>query len=109
MKSTKKSKRKIPNLNISVNGAYQLDCLLDHPDFNRVIFNEIVTAVKEGIENKKSTVTLFEINESGFVVDLDKENWNSSLDSAISFFEKQENYEKCHECSNLKNQINGVI
>lgn len=105
MKS-KNPKRKVPILSITSNGSYDKEHLVSHKDFNRALFTEVVDAIKEGISNKKTTVTLFELDASGYIIDLEKENWVKSLESAVEYYQKLENYEMCALCMKLIKKLN---
>lgn len=97
----KSQKRKIPILSITSNGSYDQEHLLTHKEFNKALFTEVVSAIKEGIEKKKTLVTLFELHTTGYVIDLEKENWKASLESAVEYYQKLEDYETCALCMNL--------
>lgn len=97
----KTPKRKVPILSITSNAPYDKDHLINHKEFNKALFTEVVYAIKEGIEKKKTLVTLFELHTTGYVIDLEKESWKVSLESAINYYQKLEDYETCAKCMNL--------
>lgn len=101
----KNKKRKIPFLKITSNKHYDVNTLINYHDFNKALFKETIVAVKDGLIKNRNKVTLFDLHESGYQIDLMKENWKPSLKSALEFFEKIEEFEKCAECVNLIKQI----
>lgn len=97
----KQKKRKIPYLKITSNSPYDISVLLNYYEFNNALFKETINAVRDGIIKKRKQVTLFDLQGSGYQIDLKKENWKPSLQSALKFFETKEEFEKCAECINL--------
>ena len=93
--------RKIPSLNIMVNGNIDIDTLSRIPEFMKTIQNETLYAIQEGLNKNKQSVSLFEINHSGYYIDLERENWKSSLEHILNHFEKDEDYNKCIQCRDL--------
>lgn len=72
------------------------------PNFKDLVYGELYEAIKNA---KEDTVPLFEINNSGNIIELNRENWTSALEAAICYFETKEEYEKCANYKNLVNQI----
>lgn len=66
-----------------------------------LVYNRILTAVKEGIRADIDTIKLFELAGTGVYVTSSREDWKSGLKGAIQFFEEVEEYEKCALCRDL--------
>jgi hypothetical protein len=62
---------------------------------------ELVDAVKDGIKRRRRNISLFVINDSNYIVGLDKKEWKPSLQSALKYYEIKEEYNKCSEIVNL--------
>jgi len=71
-----------------------------------VVIEEIVYAIKDAIKRKKSKIELFEVANSEYYIELKKEQFKLSLQSAINYFLEKEEYDRCIECRDLMNSIN---
>jgi hypothetical protein len=72
-----------------------------NPYVRDVVMNELVDAVKDGIKRRRRNISLFVINDSNYIVGLDKKEWKPSLQSALKYYEIKEEYNKCSEIVNL--------
>jgi hypothetical protein len=76
------------------------------PEVKEVVIEEIVYAIKDAIKRKKSKIELFEVANSEYYIELKKEQFKLSLQSAINYFLEKEEYDRCIECRDLMNSIN---
>lgn len=76
------------------------------PDFKSIVYSETVNSINDANKNNKKIATLFDINNSGNIHEIEKSNWIPALEKTITYFEKLEKYEKCVEISNLIKEIN---
>ena len=102
----KNMKRKIPVFTLNVQPGASYDQLHEIPEIKEVVIEEIVYAIKDAIKRKKSKIELFEVANSNFYIELKKEQFKSSLQSAIDYFLEKEEYDRCAECRDLINTIN---
>lgn len=65
------------------------------PQMRQIIFDELIPSVKEAIERNQDHSALFEINNSGFAIEIMREDWIASLKEAIIHFENKQEFEKC--------------
>jgi len=65
------------------------------PIVKQIIYDEAVASITEAIDKNQDHSSLFEINNSGFILELRREDWIRSLTKAKSYYEEDENYEKC--------------
>lgn len=72
-----------------------------NPYVRDVVMSELIDAVKDGIKRRRRNISLFVINDSNYIVGLDKKEWKSSLQSALKYYEIKEEYNKCSEIVNL--------
>ncbi len=56
------------------------------------------------VKNKKS-ISLFEVANSEYYIELEKDKWKSSLENALEYYLEREEYNKCAECRDLINQL----
>jgi hypothetical protein len=99
-------KRKIPVFTLNVQPGASYDQLHEIPEVKEVVIEEIVYAIKDAIKRKKSKIELFEIANSEYYVELKKEQFKSSLQSAMNYFLEKEEYDRCIECRDLMNSLN---
>lgn len=76
-----------------------------NPQVREVVMNELVDAVKDGIKRRRANISLFVINDSNYIVSLDKKQWKPSLQSALQHYEEKEEYNKCSEIVKLINSL----
>ena len=99
-------KRKIPVFRVSVQSGADYSQLEEHPGVKEVVIEEVIVAIKEAIKTKKTSISLFEVANSGYYIELKKEQFKSSLESALEYFLEKEEYNRCAECRDLINKIN---
>lgn len=76
-----------------------------NPYVRDVVMSELVDAVKDGIKRRRANISLFVINDSNYIVSLDKKQWKPSLQSALQHYEKKEEYTMCSEIVKLINSL----
>jgi len=96
-----KMKRKVPLIKVNI----PYDEFIAIPEVREVIIGEVFIAIKEGIKGKKKSISLFEVANSNYYIDLDKQQWKSSLEKALEFFVEKEDYVKCIECRDLIKEL----
>lgn len=99
------SRRKIPFFRITLSNGATYEQVKSNPHVREIVIEELVKAIKEGINKKKKSVSLFEIYGSGMLLELEKDNWTQSLENALTFFIEKEDYIKCIEIRDLIKQI----
>lgn len=98
-------KRRVPIIRISLTKDADYDKICEVPEFKNVVMHELVIAVKDGIRKNKKTIELFEISDTKMCLNIEKEDWKSSLNQAMEYFSSMENYDKCVECRELIKQL----
>ena len=99
-------KRQIPVFKVHVQSGANYTQLHEIPEVKEVVIEEIVYAIKDAIRRKKSKIELFEVANSEYYIELKKEQFKLSLQSAINYFLEKEEYDRCIECRDLMNSIN---
>jgi hypothetical protein len=98
-------KRKIPTLKLSVSPDTDYSEMINIPGVKDVVIDELVLAIKEGVLNKKKSISLFALANTEYYINVDKEQWNTSLNNALNYYVNIENYNKCIECRDIINQL----
>ena len=57
----RKMKRKIPVLRVSIEPGASYSQLKEVPEIKKVVLEEAIYAIKEGIEKNKPSISLFEV------------------------------------------------
>jgi hypothetical protein len=91
---------------VHVQSGANYNQLHEIPEVKEVVIEEIVYAIKDAIKRKKSKIELFEVANSEYYIELKKEQFKLSLQSAINYFLEKEEYDRCIECRDLMNSIN---
>ena len=99
-------KRQIPVFKVHVQSGANYNQLHEIPEVKEVVIEEIVYAIKDAIKRKKTKIELFEVANSEYYIELKKEQFKLSLQSAINYFLEKEEYDRCIECRDLMNSIN---
>jgi len=92
--------RKIPIIKLSP-GYSNYDALLELPEVKEKLIGEVVIAVEEAIKTNKKKISLVEIGGSGYYIEIGKEQFKSSLENALQYFLKKEEYKGCIKCRDL--------
>jgi hypothetical protein len=70
-----------------------------------VVIEEVIVAIKDAIKRKKSSIELFEVANSDYYLQLNKDKFKPSLETAIEYFVEKEEYDRCIECRDLINKL----
>jgi len=98
-------RRKIPVFRVSMAPGASYSVLTETPEVIQIVIDETVVAIKEGITKKKKSISLFEVANSEYYIELEKDKWKSSLENALEYYLEREEYDKCIECRDLINQL----
>jgi len=79
--------------------------LLQNEALIGLIKEETFPAIEEAFENKKTFATLFEINTTGYYIDVPKTGWVSALEECIKFNLGEEKFEECIKIKDLIEKI----
>jgi len=99
------SRRKIPFFRVTLSNGATYEQVKSNPQVRQVVIEELVKAIKEGVNKRKKSVSLFEIHNSGMLLELERDNWKQSLENALTFYVEKEDYNKCIEVRDLIKQI----
>jgi hypothetical protein len=98
-------RRKIPFFRVILSNGATYEQVKSSPQVRQIVIEELVKAVKEGVNKRKKSVSLFEIHNSGMLLELERNNWKQSLENALTFYVEKEDYTKCIEVRDLIKQI----
>jgi len=101
----RKMKRKIPVLRVSIEPGASYSQLKEVPEIQKVVLEEAVYAIKEGIEKNKPSISLFEVAYSDYYIELKKDKWKATLEKAYEYYIEREEYDKCAETRDLINKL----
>jgi hypothetical protein len=98
-------KRQIPVFRVNVQSGASYDQLHEIPEVKEVVIEEVIVAIKDAVKRKKSNIELFEVANSGYYLQLNKDKFKSSLEKAIEYFVEKEEYDRCIEVRDLINKL----
>jgi hypothetical protein len=98
-------KRKIPVFRVSLSDGVTYEQVSSHPEIRKVVIEETIFAIKEGVKNKKKSIPLFQIAGTTTYLELEKEKWQPTLEKILDQYIEDENYDKCIEIRDLIKQI----
>lgn len=99
------SKRMIPRALFEPLNGLQASDLIDNPPLINLIKNETPPAIEEAFRTKKTFATIFEVNTSGYYVDIPRMYWIPALEQCIKLNLVDEKYEECLRLNNLIEEI----
>jgi len=105
MIKTRKMRRKIPVLRVNVEPGASYSQLKEVPEIQKVVLEEAVYAIKEGIEKNRTSISLFEVAYSDYYIELKKDKWKSTLEKVLEYYIEREEYNKCAETRDLINKL----
>ena len=98
-------RRKVPILRVKVESNESYSQIQYISELKEVVIDETVYAIKDGIEKNKSKISLFEVAYTDCVIELEKQNWKSTLENVIGHYVSKEDYTKCAEVRDLINKL----
>jgi len=98
-------KRQIPVFRVHVQPGADYNQLHEIPEVKEVVIEEVVYAIKDALKRKKSKIELFEVANSDYYLQLNKDKFKPSLEAAIEYFVEKEEYDRCIECRDLINKL----
>lgn len=104
-KLKRKMRRKVPVLRIKVEHGANYSQLTEIPEVQKVVIEEAVYAIKDGIEKNKSSISLFEVAYSDYYIELEKPKWKTTLEKALEYYLEREEYDRCAETRDLINKL----
>jgi len=66
---------------------------------------EVPKAISSAHKEKKIYASVFEINNTGYFIEIHKKDWVSALETCVVFNVEHEDYATCAEITDLINQI----
>jgi len=105
VKTRKKMRRKIPVFRVTADPGSDYSILTTLPEIKQAVLDEAIYAIKDGIEKHKSSISLFEIADSSYYIELGKEKWKPILEHLIEHYVEKEEYDKCVEARDLINKL----
>jgi hypothetical protein len=98
-------RRKVPVFRVSLQSGTSYKVLSEAPAIIQVVLEETVLAIKHGVAKNKKSIPLFEVAGSEYYIELQKDKWKPSLEKALEYYLKKEEYDKCIECRDLINKL----
>ena len=105
VKTKRNMRRKIPILRVKAEPGADYSTLTELPEIRQIVLEEAITAIKEGIEKHKASISLFEIADSDYYIELNKDKWKPTLEHLISHYAEKEEYDKCAEARDLISKL----
>ena len=103
----KKSNRQIPSMVVTIKGEGQADieALCGNEVFANAVFTETIAGIKDAINTKSKTATLFQLEKSDYYLELEKSQWKQALQTCIDRLIETEQYEECSKIKVLMDKI----
>ena len=98
-------RRKIPVFKVYVEQGADYSHLTEIPEIQKIVREEAIYAIKDGIEKHKSSISLFEIAQSDYYIELGKDKWKLTLENLIEHYVESEEYDKCAEARDLISKL----
>lgn len=93
--------RKIPVFKVFIQPGASYEQLNNIPSIKEAVIGEVINAVKEAVKYKKSNIELFDVADSDFYIQLNKDKFKPSIEAALEYFIEKEEYDRCIECRDL--------
>ena len=98
-------RRKIPVFKVYVEQGADYSQLTEIPEIQKIVREEAIYTIKDGIEKHKSSISLFEIAQSDYYIELGKDKWKLTLENLIEHYVESEEYDKCAEARDLISKL----
>ena len=101
-----KKEREILSIEILYEFKDELEDLVKSEDFNQLLLDEAIVTIENALNKNRKSSRVFYVPNLECSVVLEKRNFGKVLNTAIDFYENQEDYTKCAKLVTLKNLIN---
>ena len=105
VKTRRKMKRKIPVFRVTAEPGADYSVLTESSEIKNAVLEEAIYAIKDGIEKHRSSISLFEVADSDYYIELSKEKWKPTLEYLIEYYSEKEEYDKCIEVKELISKL----
>ena len=72
---------------------------------SKKVYKSLIEGVTEAIKTDGKQIKLCEVKNSNQFITVEKQNWKSSLDSALQFYINAEEYEQCSKIQKLIDKL----
>ena len=69
------------------------------------VYKSLIDGVSEAIKTNKKEIKLCEVKHSNLYITVEKQEWKKSLDSALQYYENEEEYEECSKIKKLIDKL----
>ena len=69
------------------------------------VYKSLIDGVTEAIKTNKEIVKLCEVKNTNIFITVEKPEWKDSLDSALQYYVKKEEYEQCSKIKKLIDKL----
>jgi protein-arginine kinase activator protein McsA len=69
------------------------------------VYKSLIDGVTEAIKTDKEQVNLCEVKDTNVLITVAKQEWKSSLDSALQYYVSKEEYEECSKIKDLIDKL----
>lgn len=104
-KNRKTMRRKVPVFRVTAEPGADYSTLTTFPEIRKIVLDEAIYAIKDGIEKHKSSISLFEIADSEYYIELSKDKWKPILEHLIEHYAEKEEYDTCAEVRDLISKL----
>ena len=105
MEEIDKESNEVTRIQISYESPEELKKLYSSGDFISYIQVEVLDRIKYAIKNNLKKVEIFNILNMAIIIEVKKENFKKILQKINDGYLEVEDFEKCHEISQLINEI----
>ena len=72
---------------------------------SKKVYKSLIEGVTEAIKTDRKQIKLCEVKNSNQFITVEKQNWKSSLDSALQYYIDVEEYEECSKIKDLIDKL----
>lgn len=69
------------------------------------VYKSLIDGVTEAIKTDKEQIKLCEVKDTNVLITVGKQEWKSSLDSALQYYVSKEEYEECSKIKDLIDKL----
>jgi hypothetical protein len=100
-----KMSRRIPIIRMRLKNGETLQKIQEHPGFQEIIHEELIFAIEDGVRKNQKSVTLFQIDNFDYSLELKRTEWKQSLNHVMQAYIASQDYIKCCKIRDLISQI----
>lgn len=105
MKSKPTKRKQVPSLHVFPLDENTSDYILGSDEIKNYIYKNTYECINDAVSRRKKSAQIFRLNNTEFYLEIPQSQWINAINSCISHFEKEQEFETCAILTTLRSKI----